>query len=74
MGILMHPFIIPLGAFVMVVAIVSIVMRHKERELGIERDLRIREMEHAKKMKEMDLEMARLKQDETPKVPSETQG
>jgi len=61
MNLLTHPFIIPLGAFVMVICIVAITTSHKNREKELDYELRLREMEHAKKMKEMDLEMARLK-------------
>ena len=61
MNFLFSPFIIPLGAFAMVICIVGIVTWHKSREKELDYDLRIQEMEHAKKMKEMDLEMARLK-------------
>ena len=61
MQLLTHPFIIPLGGFVMVICIVAITMAHKNREKELDYELRLRELEHAKKMKEMDLEMARLK-------------
>jgi len=61
MHLLTHPFIIPLAAFVMVICIVALTTAHKNREKELEYDLRLREMEHAKKMKELDLEMARLK-------------
>ena len=61
MNFVFSPFIIPLGAFAMVICIVAIVTWHKNREKELDYDLRIQEMEHAKKMKEMDLEMARLK-------------
>jgi hypothetical protein len=61
MNFFFSPFIIPLGAFAMVICIVGIVTWHKNREKEIDYELRLREMEHQKKMKEMDLEMARLK-------------
>jgi hypothetical protein len=61
MPFLNTPFIIPLGAFVMMICIVAIVMSHKNRSKELDYELRLRELEHAKKMKEMDLEMARLK-------------
>ena len=70
MNILMHPFIIPLGAFVMVICIVALTTSHKNREKELEYELRLREMEHAKKMKEMDLEMARLKGGKTDADPA----
>jgi len=60
--ILDNPFIIPLGAFVMVIFIVAItsMRRMRERELQAHQDLRSREMEHERKLKEMELEKARL--------------
>ena len=61
MDFVSSPFIIPLGAFVMVICIVAITIWHKNRAKELEYELRIQEMEHAKRMKEMDLEMARLK-------------
>jgi hypothetical protein len=60
MNILLSPFIIPLGAFVMVVCIVFITASHKSRDKELDFELRQREMEHARKMKEMELELARL--------------
>ncbi len=64
------PFMIPIAAFVMVICIVAIVVWHKSREKELEYELRLREMEHAKKMKEMDLEMARLKAQKPEQPPS----
>ena len=53
---------IPLGAFVMVVLIVAITSMKKmrERELEAHQVLRTQEMEHERKLKEMELEKARL--------------
>jgi len=61
-GILTNPIFIPLGAFLMVIFIVAIVSMRKmrERELQAHQDLRIREMEHERKLKEMDIEKAKL--------------
>lgn len=61
--ILRSPFIIPLGAFVVAIAAVAIGSWKKVRELELNHDfeLRLREMEHERKLKEMDLEIARLK-------------
>jgi hypothetical protein len=61
-NILTNPFIIPLGAFLMVIFIVGITSMRKmrERELQAHQELRIREMEHERKMKELDIEKAKL--------------
>jgi hypothetical protein len=61
-GILNNPFIIPLGAFLMVIFIVAItsMKRMRERELQAHQELRIREMEHERKLKEMEIEKAKL--------------
>jgi hypothetical protein len=70
MNFVFSPFMVPIGAFVMVICIVGIVTWHKNREKELEHELRLREMEHAKKMKEMDLEMARLKAQKPEQPPS----
>ncbi len=58
------PFIIPLGVFVMVVLIVAIVNMMKIRDL--ETDVRLRlyqeEMEHKRKMAELEQQLAQIKQ------------
>jgi hypothetical protein len=61
-GVLHNPFIVPLGAFVMVIFIVAIVSMRKmrEHELRAHQELRIREMEHERKMKELEIDKARL--------------
>jgi hypothetical protein len=61
-NILNNPFIIPLGAFLMVIFIVGIVSmrRMREHELLAHQELRIREMEHERKMKELEIERAKL--------------
>ena len=54
MDFLQNPFIVPLGAFVMTVIIVAIAAMGKMRakELQAHQELRLREMEHERKMKE----------------------
>ena len=61
-SILNNPFIIPLGAFLMVIFIVAIVSmrRMREHELQAHPELRIREMEHERKMREFEIEKAKL--------------
>jgi hypothetical protein len=56
------PFAVPLGAFLMVVLIVGIttMSRMRTKELDAHRVLRQQEMEHERKMKEMDIEKAKL--------------
>jgi hypothetical protein len=60
--ILHNPFIVPLGAFLMVIFIVGITSMRKmrEHELQAHQELRIREMEHERKLKEMEIEKAKL--------------
>jgi hypothetical protein len=62
MGILHNPFIVPLGAFVMVILIVAIIQlaRMREKELQAHQELRLHEMEHERKLKEMEIEKARV--------------
>jgi hypothetical protein len=62
MGFLLNPFIIPLGAFLMVILIVAIVQfsKMREKELQAHQELRLREMEHERKLKEMEIEKAKL--------------
>ncbi len=56
MEILQSPFVIPLAAFLTVVAIVVVdsVKKLRERELDAGRDLRVREMEHQQRMEELE--------------------
>jgi hypothetical protein len=58
------PVIIPLAAFAVVVVIVAIVHLMKVRDLEIDthQRLRIEEMEHQRKMRELDLELQQVKQ------------
>ncbi len=60
--LLHNPFIVPLGAFVMVILIVAIASFRKmrERELDAHRELRIREMEHERELKKLEIEKAKL--------------
>ncbi len=57
-----NPFIVPLGSFVMVVLIVGLLTMRKmrEKELVAHQELRLREMEHERRMKELEIEKARL--------------
>ncbi len=58
------PLIIPLAAFALVVIIVAIVHLMKVRDVEIDslQRLRIEEMEHQRKMRELNLELERIKQ------------
>ena len=60
-----NPFVIPLGAFIMVVLIVAITSLRKmrEKELEAHRELRMREMEHERKLKELEIEKVKLELD-----------
>jgi len=60
----MDPVIIPLAAFALVVLIVAIVHLMKIRDVEIDslQRLRIEEMEHQSRMRELDLELERVKQ------------
>jgi hypothetical protein len=58
----LSPFVVPLGAFAMVIIIVAInsMKKMREGELAAHQQLRTQEMEHERKMKELELEKARL--------------
>jgi hypothetical protein len=58
------PFIIPLAVFAMVVLIVAIVSlaRLRETEMEVHQRLYMEEMEHQRKMRELELELERVKQ------------
>jgi hypothetical protein len=58
------PIIIPLAAFALVAIIVAIVHLMKIRDIEIDshQRLRIEEMEHQRKMRELDLELERVRQ------------
>ncbi len=57
MEFLQNPFIVTLGAFVTVVAIIIVesVKKLREKELDAHRELRVREMEHQWRMKELEV-------------------
>jgi len=54
--------VIPLGAFLMVIILVAVInfRKMREKELMAHQDLRLREMEHERKLKEMEIERAKL--------------
>jgi hypothetical protein len=58
------PFIIPLACFVMVVLIVAVVnvAKMRDMELDVHGRLRNEEMEHQRKMKELEIELAKVRQ------------
>jgi hypothetical protein len=58
------PFIIPLAGFAMAVIIVAIIQLMKIRDVEMEthQRLRLEEMEHQRKMRELELELKQLKQ------------
>ena len=55
--------LIPIAGMLMVLGIVAIVSwsKARARELQIHQDLRIREMEHLQKMKELELEIEKAR-------------
>jgi len=66
-----NPLWIPIVALVfgtaMIVAIVAIVhwFKARDKELQYHQDLRVREMEHQRKMKELEIELEKAKQKNT---------
>jgi hypothetical protein len=62
MGFLVNPLIIPVAAFVMVIAIVAVTQfaKMREKELQAHQELRRQEMEHERKLKELEIEKARI--------------
>lgn len=54
--------LVPLGSFVMVVIIVATISFRKmrERELQAHQDLRLREMDHERRLKELEIERLKL--------------
>ena len=62
MGILHNPLLIPLGAFLMVIIIVAIVHfgKMREKEIQAHQELRLHEMGHERKLKEMEIEKAKI--------------
>jgi hypothetical protein len=61
----MSPFVVPLGVFAMVVLIVAIthLARIRDLELEFHQKLRMEEMEHQRRIRELDLELERIKQE-----------
>ena len=61
MEILQNPVIVPLGAFLMVVAVViaDCVKKLREKELEAQCQLRLREMEHQQRLRELELAVER---------------
>ena len=59
----MSPFVIPLGVFAMVVLIVAItqIVRIRDKELEVHQKLHLEEMEHQRKMRELELDLERIK-------------
>jgi len=55
--------LIPIAGMLMVLGIVAIVFwyRAREKELQFHQDLRIREMEHQRKMKELEVDLEKAK-------------
>jgi hypothetical protein len=60
----MDPIMIPLAAFVMVVLIVGIVQvtKVRDKELEVSRVLQQEQMEHQRKLKELEVELERVRQ------------
>ena len=58
------PFIIPLAAFAMTVLIVAIInmVKIRDKEMDVHQKLHTEQMDHQRKMKELDLELARIRQ------------
>jgi len=59
------PFIIPLAGFALAVIIVAIVhlVKIRDMEMDTHQRLRLEEMEHQRKMRELDLQLEQVKQD-----------
>ncbi len=55
--------LIPLAGIILIIAIVGMAFWHKvrETELQVHQDMRIREMEHQRKMKELELEKVKAR-------------
>ena len=60
----MSPLLIPLAAFAMVALIVAITQTAKirDKELAVHQKLYLEEMEHQRKIRELELELERIKQ------------
>ncbi|MGD0922419.1 MAG: hypothetical protein ABSA70_11735 [Terriglobia bacterium] len=57
------PFIIPLAVFAMVVLIVAIVKlaKTRDREIEVQQRLHLEQLEHQRKMQELERELERVK-------------
>ena len=62
------PFMIPFAGMLTAVIIVAVVFwfRGREKELQFHQDMRIREMNHQQKMKELELEVEKVKASQRP--------
>jgi len=62
------PFLIPITGILMPVLIVGIIFWFKahEKDLQFHQDMRIREMEHQRKMKELEIELEKAKAQRAP--------
>jgi hypothetical protein len=60
----MSPFLIPLAVFAMVVVIVAITQLAgiRDRELDVHQKLHMDELEHQRKMQELESELQRIRQ------------
>ena len=58
------PFIIPLAAFAMTALIVAIITLAKirDKEMDVHQKLHTEELDHQRRMKELDLELAKVRQ------------
>ena len=58
------PFIIPLASFVMVVLIVAItqMVKIRDKEMEVQQKLHLEQLEHQRKMQELEIELERVKQ------------
>jgi hypothetical protein len=61
-------FLVPIAGMLMVVAIVGIVFWYKarEKELQYHQDMRLKEMEHQRRMKELEVELEKAKARQEP--------
>jgi hypothetical protein len=57
------PFVVPLAAFAMVILIVAIIKLAKirDKEMEVQQRLHLEQMEHQRKMQELELELTRLR-------------
>ncbi len=60
----MSPFLFPLGVFAMIVLIVATaeVAKIRNREVEVHQKLHGQEMEHQRRMRELELQLERIKQ------------